>query len=556
MRFIEKNHRFLFYTAWLLLALVQAGATELMDDEAYYHVYSEFLAWGYFDHPPMIAFLIKAGSAIFPNEFGVRLLIVLFNTGSLFLIEELTQKKNPYLFYAICLSIAVAQVGGFIAVPDVPLLFFVALFFYVYRNFVREMSTRNSLFLALSIALMLYTKYHGFLIVLFTLISNPGLFRRHQTYLVALVSIILFLPHMYWQYLHGYPSLQFHLFERNASSYRATFTIEYILGQVVLAGPLVGWLLLYSSFRYKPTDLLERALKFSVIGFYLFFLVSTLKGRVEANWTLPAFVGLIVLSHQYLHDHLKQQRWVYNLLPAVLAMIIALRIYMVVDTAPARWISKDEVHQNNLWVNEVKQISNGVPIVFVNSYQKASKFCFYGRAAATSFNTPGYRRNNFNYWPIEDSLINKPAYVVGPCDSVFLTQKFNSPHLQKRGGTMVDKYYAFSKVQFTDIKCTIEERDKLALSFEAKTPEHYLDFFQQPGIDTCTIQLAIMGTDEILEYVGTGIRVNEIVQTKQRIEAVVRPKLKAGKYLVRLGISSCVPGHPSLNSSYFTCQID
>src|SRR5687767_1672991 len=113
MRFIEKNHRIIFYTAWLLLGLLQATATELLDDEAYYHVYSEFLAWGYFDHPPMIAFLIKAGKALFNGELGVRILIVLFNTGSLFLIEELTRKKNPYLFYAICLSIAVAQIGGF-----------------------------------------------------------------------------------------------------------------------------------------------------------------------------------------------------------------------------------------------------------------------------------------------------------------------------------------------------------------------------------------------------------------------------------------------------------
>jgi len=56
--FFQKHHRLLFYSSWLLLALAQAASTELIADEAYYWVYSRFPAWGYFDHPPMIAFII------------------------------------------------------------------------------------------------------------------------------------------------------------------------------------------------------------------------------------------------------------------------------------------------------------------------------------------------------------------------------------------------------------------------------------------------------------------------------------------------------------------
>ena len=49
--------RILFYSIWLLISFVQAAGTELFDDEAYYWVYSKFLDWGYFDHPPMVAVL-------------------------------------------------------------------------------------------------------------------------------------------------------------------------------------------------------------------------------------------------------------------------------------------------------------------------------------------------------------------------------------------------------------------------------------------------------------------------------------------------------------------
>lgn len=66
---LAKHHRLLFYGLWLLLGLLQAGLTELQDDEAYYWVFSRHLDWGYFDHPPMTALLVKAGYAIFPMNW-------------------------------------------------------------------------------------------------------------------------------------------------------------------------------------------------------------------------------------------------------------------------------------------------------------------------------------------------------------------------------------------------------------------------------------------------------------------------------------------------------
>jgi len=36
----------LFYLLWLLVGLIQAANTELLDDEAYYWVFSQHLDWG------------------------------------------------------------------------------------------------------------------------------------------------------------------------------------------------------------------------------------------------------------------------------------------------------------------------------------------------------------------------------------------------------------------------------------------------------------------------------------------------------------------------------
>src|SRR5688572_3929177 len=128
-----RNHRLFFYGCWLLLGLMQAALTELQDDEAYYWLYGKFLDWGYFDHPPMIGLLVKSGYTFFQNELGVRLFPLLLNVLSLLIIEKLIDKKDPFLFYTIALSIAVLQLSGFVAVPDIPLIFFTALFFLFFK---------------------------------------------------------------------------------------------------------------------------------------------------------------------------------------------------------------------------------------------------------------------------------------------------------------------------------------------------------------------------------------------------------------------------------------
>ncbi|MBC7904704.1 MAG: glycosyltransferase family 39 protein, partial [Gemmatimonadaceae bacterium] len=262
MEFLRKNAVNLFFGIWLVINLMQASATELFDDEAYYWLYSKFLDWGYYDHPPMIALVIKAGYGLFQNEFGLRLIIAVMSTATLAIIYRLLPSKNDGLFFAIACSMGLLQLGGIIAVPDIPLGFFVALFFLWYKRFIRKSSLVNGLLLGLAMALMLYSKYHGVLIIFFTFASNLSLVKKPGAWLAAIFGALLFAPHLLWQYAHDWPSIHFHLFERNASEYSFSFTIEYLIGQILLAGPLMGWLLLWKSFFYKSGDLFERALKF------------------------------------------------------------------------------------------------------------------------------------------------------------------------------------------------------------------------------------------------------------------------------------------------------
>ncbi len=55
--------------------MVVAANTELSNDEVYYWTYALQLQWNYFDHPPLVALLIRffTGNLAVQQEFFIRL---------------------------------------------------------------------------------------------------------------------------------------------------------------------------------------------------------------------------------------------------------------------------------------------------------------------------------------------------------------------------------------------------------------------------------------------------------------------------------------------------
>lgn len=223
---------------WFLINIISAFFTQLYSDEAYYALFAKYPDFGYFDHPPMIAFMIRVGSFIFKNEFGVRILSVIAVAIALFFTYKLAEVDKPFLFLISILSIFGLNVIGFLALPDSPLLLFTVLFFVVYKKFLLKESLVTSFFLGLTIAAMLYSKYHGVLIILFTVISNPRIIKSFKFRIALAVAFIIFIPHIIWQLNNNFVSISYHLFERSSPVYKSSYTFEYILGQLLYYGPL------------------------------------------------------------------------------------------------------------------------------------------------------------------------------------------------------------------------------------------------------------------------------------------------------------------------------
>lgn len=294
---------FSFWTLSLVLKLIVTAMLPFSSDEAYYWVWSTHLQWSYFDHPGMIAWLLKLGHVLDP--WGLRWPVVtlghlswifwylLFQNqlkGSLLHIWILFMLLNPLFGW-----------GGFLAIPDTPAIFFSSLASYAAFNLVfsSQSTSKNAWALLLGIALGLgfNSKYHIVLFVPSLLIWVTWIkaWRRISTAqisIVLLAGIVFSFPVLYWNYLNNFDSFIFQLKHGLSTEERRwVWPIEYLGSQVGLLFPTVFFLCL------RPPKDSHQKLLYSIGWFtVLFFVWSSFSARPEGNWPILGYAPLLTLA--------------------------------------------------------------------------------------------------------------------------------------------------------------------------------------------------------------------------------------------------------------------
>ncbi len=169
---------------WFVINLLQGIFTEIQEDEAYYALYGEHLDWGYFDHPPMVGLMAFLSSIFFSGTLGVRFFTIIASCLSLWVIWKIAvqvqndaKMEKPILFFVLAFSIVMFNIYGFVTTPDSSLILLSALFLLVYQHFLADKSWKNALLMGLIMALMVYSKYHAFLLLGLIVLSNLKLLK-------------------------------------------------------------------------------------------------------------------------------------------------------------------------------------------------------------------------------------------------------------------------------------------------------------------------------------------------------------------------------------------
>jgi hypothetical protein len=401
-----------FWLVWLCVNLWQAASTELIHDEAYYWTWSQDLSWIYAEHPPMVAWVIWLGQQLLPGELGVRLIPSMMGLGGLYGLWRLANIRSFALFAAVSGAVIGLQLGTWLAVPETPFFFFVVGFLWQYRRFLAAPSWPNTLLLGLLVAGLIYSKYHGLMLLGMVLLSHLALLRQGRFWGVVGVATLLLLP-LLWEFVgQGFETIRFHLMQRNRGSWDWHYILNFFTGQWVLAGPLMSLLLFPSAMRRRPRDQFERALSFAMWGILIFLLLMSLRVWIEANWATSALVPMLILAMRELSQRSTWRGWAYRLLAPSLLLVLLLRSYLAVD-----WLSplgidpiKQEFHHWQRWAKEVRSVTGDTPVFFMNSYAYPSKLWFYGQRRTYAYAGATYHQTQYDAYPTTDSLRGREVY--------------------------------------------------------------------------------------------------------------------------------------------------
>jgi len=330
-------------TGWRLLAAWHTGM-ELYADEAQYWVWSLSPDWGYYSKPPVVAWAIWLGTALFGDgELGVRAVTVFVYPLIAWLIFLLARRcfepaaeAGRIAFWAalIFATLPMVTLGAWLITTDAFLLLFWTLSLYALVVALDGGRWRAWLLLGLFVGLGLLSKYSmvffGLSLVIYLALTpdRRRLLVDPKPYAAALVALLVMAPNIYWNAAHQFVTFQHtaEISQLDRALFHPDELLEFFLGQFIVFGPLAFAALLMIAVRPRIWigDDRLRLLAVFTIAPLVAFLALSLLSRAFANWAAFAYVAASLLVAAWLVS-LDKRVWLIASL--VLHLILAAGIY-------------------------------------------------------------------------------------------------------------------------------------------------------------------------------------------------------------------------------------
>jgi 4-amino-4-deoxy-L-arabinose transferase-like glycosyltransferase len=290
--------------AMTALRVIYASLTDLRTDEAYYWTWSKEGALSFLDHPPVIAWFIRFGTAIFGDtNFGVRFAGVLAMLVTQLLLADIVRRVTHdvrAIVFAVLMPEAALYYGLLMAKvsPDVALIPFAVAMVWALVRLVESNDGRWWLAAGAFAGLALLSKFTAIMLLpavaAFMLVPKwrARWLRSPYPWLAVLIAVGLFLPVLIWNAEHDWASFRFQ-FVRAAATHEMSFRtlgeffslqfglVGFILLPVVLTGvTLTAWR------GYREREPIGILLSTAVLVPLLYLLWKSLTLRVGDTWPM------------------------------------------------------------------------------------------------------------------------------------------------------------------------------------------------------------------------------------------------------------------------------
>jgi len=441
-------------TIALGLRIAAMGGIPLVPEEAYYWMYSQHPSLSYFDHPPMVAWLIGLGTSVFGNtEFGVRFggaLLMLAASGLMFVFGRMWFGRPAALAAAVLLQLLPIYSGaGLIATMDSALVFFWLLGMVGASVALQQQRAWGWYLAGLGLGGAMLSKYTGVFVgfgALVAVIAHRP-WRRHlrspHPYGGALLAAMMFAPVVIWNAQHDWASFRFQFSDRfEGQSFNLKTLLSYLGMQLLVATPVVlagtGWLYARTLGNrrrlLRPRWLLAVCFSLPLLAVMSY---KSLSCDIHVNWTLPAYLSLLpalarlsLAGARLARRRLRRSAWAraglatiavclgLNVLVLTYVLAFEPRVHLISALGPWRELAAavEKV------ADRVEAETGRVPLVIgQGKYRLASVLAFYRAPLERSVRTSDFTTSQsiigrdgigFAYWAKPELWADRDCVVV------------------------------------------------------------------------------------------------------------------------------------------------
>lgn len=377
---------------WISLAvkLFLAAVIPVTSDEAYYWVWSQHLQLSYYDHPPFVAWLFWVGEHMRFVDGMVRWPGVLLSHATLAiwlrLLEPYLSVQQRLIWLLLALLSPLMGGSGLVLTPDLPLMFFYAVALWLFFRWQANPSRFMALLLGLAVGLGFSSKYMMVLFVL-SLLPFVGLSPRlreaflRQMPLLFMGAVIGALPVWLWNLTNDFASFKFqtaHGLGRKV--WKPSWTIEYVAAQIGILFPIVVY---WAVRSWRRMPVVFHLLAWTPLAF---FLLTTSRGYVEANWPIVAYPAVFALAASAYPRNARGLHFTLCLWAFAIAGLA------VVILAKPKWSAAVKVKEFYRFDRAVESSRDFSPL-YARSYQLAAKLYFSQRRPV--YKLKGMNRRDF-----------------------------------------------------------------------------------------------------------------------------------------------------------------
>ena len=352
----------------------------LSGDEAYFITWGKDIAPGYYDHPPVVGWVIYILSFISRHYLFYRFFAFLTPLiVSLFIYKLIATYKDREVALYVALAFFVSPISlfSFILTNDVVLLLFGFLGFYYFSRALEKSSISLSLLAGIFLGLTFLSKYLS-VILLVSLLLDALIHRKKQSYkfiliMVAVVSIFI-IEHIYFNLNHCWNNVVFNMISRTKEGrLNLVYTGYFFLSMIFLVPPYAVYLL--SKVKIKnPPDFIRRSLYISIFVVVCFVIVS-ISQLIGLHW-LALYIPFIYLLFALLPKEKLPLLIRYNTFLSIIVSIVLI----IVSTQYSRIFSNHEKYKDIIINTETERVCEYLPrneTVFTMDYTENSMLSYY-----------------------------------------------------------------------------------------------------------------------------------------------------------------------------------